>query len=271
MDPRAFQQHDPDDPRFDAEAQGRFDKRRVLRAFNLSLAFVFVLVLVHSAQGSFDARAFSVAPWSVRGLPGLLTAPLLHGSVAHIASNAVSLLILGTLAGSAYPKATPRALPLLWLGSGLGAWLLGDAGTYHLGASGLAYGLMFLVIALGVLRRDRAAIAAGMIAFLFYGGALLAVLPNEPGVSWQSHLGGALAGVLAALLFRRRDPELPRRKYSWEIEEEEAENAGGQPEPPPREVPPRANLAVPVLWRRPDGRLQRVILRFPRRDDGTGR
>ncbi|MFT4255442.1 MAG: rhomboid family intramembrane serine protease [Pseudoxanthomonas sp.] len=257
--------HHPDDPRFDAQAQGRFDRRRLLRAFNLSLAFVLALVLVYSAQGTFDASRFAVAPHSAAGLVGILFAPLLHGSVTHIAANAVSLLILGTLAGSVYPKATLRALPLLWLGSGLGAWLLGDAGTRHLGASGLTHGLMFLIFMLGVLRRDRAAIATGMIAFFFYGGMLLTVLPREPGVSWQAHLGGALAGVVAALLFRRLDPALPRKRYSWEIEEEEAaasDDAELEP-PPPHEVP--------VLWRRDDRNDRGAILRFPRRDDGADR
>src|SRR3546814_3288924 len=76
-----------------------------------------------------------------------------------LGGNAVSLLLLGTLAGAVYPRATIRALPLLWIGSGLGAWLLGDAGSHHLGASGLGHGLLFLVFVLGLLRRDRASIA----------------------------------------------------------------------------------------------------------------
>ena len=46
-------------------------------------------------------------------------------------------------------------------------------------------------------------------AFAFFGGMLLTIFPRELGVSWQSHLGGALAGVLAAFLFRRSDPALP--------------------------------------------------------------
>src|SRR3546814_7935011 len=81
------------------------------------------------------------------------------------------------------------ALPLLWIGSGLGAWLLGDAGSHHLGASGLGHGLLFLVFVLGLLRRDRASIATAMIAVFLYGGMLLTVLPRELDVSWQSHLG----------------------------------------------------------------------------------
>jgi membrane associated rhomboid family serine protease len=211
------------EPAPDPAAQRRADVARAWRAFNASLAFVLLLLVVFVAQHAFDWRAWAVAPGELAGLKGVLTAPLLHGSPGHVGANAVSLLLLGTLAGIAYPRATVRALPRLWLGSGLGAWLLGDPGTVHLGASGLGHGLLFLVFALGLLRRDRAAIAAGMIAFMFYGGMLMTVLPREPGISWQAHLGGALAGLLAAWLFRRSDPVAPRKRYSWELEEEDAE------------------------------------------------
>jgi membrane associated rhomboid family serine protease len=173
---------------------------------------------------------------------------LLHGSPEHLGANAVSLLLLGTLAGTTYPRATLRALPLLWLGSGLGAWLLGQPGTHHLGASGLTHGLMFLLLGLGLLRRDRPAIAAAMIAFFLYGGMLLTVLPQEPGVSWQAHLGGALAGMLAAWLFRRSDPQAPRKRYSWELEEEAAA-AAVQSER--EQLEPATPEEVPVLWQRP--------------------
>ncbi len=252
--------HEHDTPH-DPETQGRIDRRRILRALNASLAFVLVLVMVFFAQAHVDWRPFAVGPRSVEGLLGVLTAPLLHGSLEHIAANATSLLILGTLAGSVYPRATLRALPLMWLGSGLGAWWLGDPGSHHLGASGVTHGLMLLLFTLGLLRRDRSAIATGMIAFFFYGGMLLTVLPHEPGVSWQSHLGGALGGILGAFLFRRLDPALPRKRYSWEIEEEEARRIDEELEPP-------APDEVPVLWYREDGQEQRgVVLQFPPRPD----
>lgn len=253
------------DTPLDPHAQRVHDRRRLLRAFNASLACVLLLVVVFSAQGSFDVGAWAVTPGTLDGLRGLLAAPLLHGSLEHLGANAVSLLLLGTLAGSVYPRATLRALPLLWLGSGLGAWALGDPGTHHLGASGLTHGLMLLVFTLGLLRRDRPAIAAAMIAFFLYGGMLLTVLPQEPGVSWQSHLGGALAGVVAALLWRRRDPLPPRKRYSWEIEEDLAADAA-RAEREQFESPSPND--VPVLWRRPDD-TRGVVLRFPaqRSDD----
>ena len=252
----------------DTPAQRAADRRRLLRALNTSLAFVLVLAAVFSAQGAFDAGAWAVQPWSLQGLRGLLTAPLLHGSVEHLATNAISLLLLGTLAGSVYPRATLRAWPLIWLGSGLGAWLLGAPGTHHLGASGLTHGLMFLVFTLGLLRRDRPAIAAAMIAFFLYGGMLLTVLPREAGISWQAHLGGAVAGMVAAWLFRRRDPQLPRKRYSWEDEDEGIVPAHDELERAELELPsPRE---VPVLWQRPEARpdeARGTVLRFPSRED----
>lgn len=251
----------------DTALQRANDRRRVLRALNASLAFVLVLATVFFAQDSFDWSRWTVQPRDWHGLVGILTAPLLHGSPEHIGANAVSLLLLGTLAGTVYPKATLRALPLLWIGSGLGAWLLGDPGSRHLGASGVGHGLMFLVFTLGLLRRDRPAIAAAMIAFFLYGGMLLTVLPHEPGVSWQSHMGGAVAGVLAALWLRGVDPMAKRKRYSWELEEEAArlQALDAAANHDQFEVPSPDD--VPVLWHRPEEQ-HGVVLRFRGRGDG---
>ena len=197
-------------PKRTAFEQREEDRLRLKRAFYGSVALVVVLLLIFIAQSYFDWRAFAVYPRSASGLLGILTAPLLHGSWEHLAANSVAILVLGTLAGSVYPRATARALPLIWLGSGIGAWWWGYPGTFHLGASGLTHGLMFLVFVLGVLKRDKPAMAAGLIAIFFYGSMLLTILSREPGVSWQSHLGGSIAGLLAAFLFRRVDAALPR-------------------------------------------------------------
>lgn len=239
------------------------DRRRILRAFNLSLGAVLLLVAVFVLQGHLHWQPWAVAPLERAGLLGLLGAPLLHASVQHVAANGFAILILGTLAGGVYPKATVRALPLLWLGSGIGAWMLGDPGSLHLGASGVTHGLMFLLASLGLLRRDRAAIATGLIGLLFYGGMLMTVLPHTPGVSWQSHMGGAFAGILAALLFRNADPLPPRQRYSWEDEDDQIEPlADGELEPP---SPQR----VPALWQPREGQ-DYVVLPFRRPQDPRG-
>lgn len=214
---------------------------RFKRALALSMLAVVVLGAIFFLQRLVpNLQPYSLQPQVGAGLLGVLTAPLLHGSIGHLAANSLSVLILGTLAGTVFPRATLRALPVIWIGSGLGTWLIATGG-FHIGASGVTHGLGFLVFTLGILRRDRPAIAASLIAFFFFGGMLMSVLPMEMGVSWEYHLSGAVFGVISGFLWRRADPVPPRRRYSWEMEEE---------------LPPETTLElpspddVPVIWHR---------------------
>lgn len=255
----------------DPAAQARHDRSRFFGALLLSVGFVallwwikmFEVWLGHSLSG------LGVRPGSITGLLGILTAPLLHGSVGHLINNTLPLLVLGTLAMAIYPRAFKPALVLIWLGSGLGIWLFGRD-SVHLGASGLNHGLMFFLFVLGLLRRDRPAIAALMIAFLLYGGMLLTVLPGDPQISWEAHLFGALSGVVAAVLWRKLDPPPSRKKYSWDLEDENMqplENALAAEERDLYE--PQSPRDVPVLWHRPapDEGQRGVVVPFrPRRD-----
>ncbi len=222
-------------------AHARPMAQRFKRGAWISLGFVALLAWIklveHWLGHPFDGLA--LRPHAIAGLIGVLTAPLLHGSLDHLASNALPLLILGTLAGGLYPRATLRALPLIWMGSGTGAWFLGESGSAHIGASGVATGLLFLVFVLAVLRRDRQAIAAGMMAFFLYGSMMVAIFPREANISWEMHMSGAICGVLAAIIWRRLDPPLPRKRYSWEdepdeelLEEEPSETSHPVPGPP---------------------------------------
>ena len=229
---------------------------RFRRALNLSMVAVIVLAAIFFLQsriGDLDRYAIHPQDWS--SLPAILTAPLLHGSLEHLASNALSVLILGTLGGTVFPRATLRALPLIWIGAGLGTWWIGTGG-YHLGISGITHGLGFLVFTLALLRRDRTSIAAALIAFFFFGGMLLTVLPQEWGVSWEYHLSGAVMGILAGVLWRRADPLPPRRRYSWEDEPEEDLQW--------EEIEPARPNDVPILWHRPERPPGGAVLPFRR-------
>lgn len=170
----------------------------------------------------------SIYPGRPEALPGILLAPLLHGSVGHLFANTAPLLVLGTALLYGYPRATPIALPGIWLLSGLGVWLFARS-SWHLGASGLTFGLMFFIFTMGVLRWDRRAIALALIVFLLYGGMIWGVFPSKPGISWEYHLFGALSGILFAILLRKLDPPPPRKRYSWEDEEEEDWPPGNAP------------------------------------------
>jgi membrane associated rhomboid family serine protease len=85
---------------------------------------------------------------------------------------------------------------------------------------------MFFVFTIGVLRWDRKAIALSMIVFLLYGSMIWGVLPGRPGISFESHLSGAVIGLVLALLLRNADPRPPEKKYSWEDEDSEILDLG---------------------------------------------
>lgn len=231
---------------------------RFRRALNVSLGFIALLFGCFYLQLQLPFQDLSLQPGVFTGLIGIITAPLLHGSFEHLFSNSFSILVLGTLVGTVYPKAGIRALPAIWILSGIGTWFLAIKG-FHIGASGITHGLMFFLMTMGVLRRDRPAIAAALIGIMLFGGMFLGVLPQKEGISWEYHMSGAIAGVLSALIWRKIDPAPPRKVYSWEEEaddeqiDEDAESL----------EPPRPN-EVPVLWHRPANTGEPAVLVFRR-------
>ncbi|MBK8285645.1 MAG: rhomboid family intramembrane serine protease [Ahniella sp.] len=201
--------------------QIREQDRLFWRGVTISVAFTVVLWLIEWAHRVFslDLKPLAVVPGEWSGLLGVLTSPLVHGGAEHLAANSVGIIMLGTLMLYRYPKASVIALPVIWLCAGLGTWLIGRP-SFHIGASGLTHGFMFFLFLAGLIRRDRLAIAAMLASMLFFGGMFFTILPREAGVSFEAHLSGAIGGLIAALITLKLDPAPPRRKYSWEIEEE---------------------------------------------------
>ncbi len=161
-----------------------------------------------------------VFPRTLSGLPGVVTAPLIHESWHHLLSNTAPLLGLGVIAMYGFPRATRHAVPVIWLLSGLGVWLFGRE-SFHIGISGLTHGLMFYVVLMGFLRRDPLSIALALVVFLLFGGMASGIIPAEPAISFEYHLFGAMAGVLAAVGLRRMDPMPARMRRSHEEAEDE--------------------------------------------------
>ena len=153
------------------------------------------------------------------GLPGILLAPLLHGSFAHLFANSLPLLVLGTGILHLYPNSALKVIPAVYLGPGTAVWLFARAAD-HIGASGLIYGLVSYMFVAGLIRRDRRAIAASLLVYFLYGTLAWGVLPIKPELSWETHLAAALIGLVLAIALRRLDIP-PRKRYAWEDEGDE--------------------------------------------------
>jgi len=215
-----MQIHVPD-PAYTGSEQARANFRL---AAKIALGFVALIGLIQLLNSGLDLglQRFGVRPRQLAGLPGILLAPLLHGSFAHMIANSLPLLVLGTVMLHLYPNAALRVLPAVYLGPGIAVWLFAT-GYVHVGASGLVYGLVSYIFVAGVIRRDRRAIAASLLVCFLYGSLAWGVLPIMPGVSWETHLAAALIGVMLAIALRRLDIP-PRNRYAWEDENNEYED-----------------------------------------------
>lgn len=196
------------------------DTHRLRRAFLSSVAFTGLLWLIELAELVFrlDLSHLAIFPRRPDTLAGIVLAPLLHVSLSHLFANTAPILVLGTLLLYGYPKASRILFPVLYLGSGLGVWLIARP-AWHLGASGLVFGMMFFVFTLGILRWDRRAIALALVVFLLYGSTIWGIFPTAPDISFEYHLLGAGIGVLLAFLLKGLDPPPQEKKYDWEGED----------------------------------------------------
>jgi len=151
-------------------------------------------------------NSFGVVPRTESGLWGILFAPFLHGSFAHLAANSISLLILGWLV-LAFAGRRRFYWVSAWaaLGSGLCAWTLGAPGSVHIGASGVIFGYLGYLMLSGWYARRVVPILVSLGVTIMWGGAVFGVLPGQVGISWQSHLGGFIGGVLAARWLHKRE------------------------------------------------------------------
>ncbi|WP_442961162.1 rhomboid family intramembrane serine protease [Pseudarthrobacter sp. J64] len=167
------------------------------------VALLFVVELINFLTLRSLNTIFGLRPRSADGVLDILTFPLLHANIGHLTSNALPLIIFGFLVFLSGVRVFVITLSLSWLGSGAAVWFFGGGGI-TVGASGLVFGLFAFLLVRGFLNRNWWQILLSAILFMAYGSILLGVLPIVAGfISWQAHLGGALGGVLAALLLKR--------------------------------------------------------------------
>ena len=191
-------------------------------AWRIALAFVALIWLIQLSDWALDLgpEDLGIRPRQLAGLPGILFAPLLHGDFIHLIDNTLPLVVLGTTMLYLYPSSARMILPAIYFGPGVAVWLFARGGSVHIGSSGLIYGLASYILAAGLIRRDRRAIAASLLVCFMYGALVWGVLPIERRVSWETHLAAALIALALAIALRHLDPPA-RKRYSWEDNPEE--------------------------------------------------
>jgi membrane associated rhomboid family serine protease len=203
------------------------ERKRILYSAVFPLFMLFLMFTVRLIESLEDANWFflGVKPLSLQGLPGIITAPFIHADWGHFGANAGPFLVLGSVLFYVYRDIAFKVFVWIYLLAGVWLWF-GARDAWHVGASGLVYGLAAFLFLSGIIRNYVPLIAVSMLVIFLYGGLFWGLFPVEWLVeySWEAHLWGALAGVVVAVVFRKDGPQKPPPLEDDEIEEEEGED-----------------------------------------------
>lgn len=187
----------------------------------LMLLVMFSLRLLAYLE-NWNLAFLGVKPLAVEGLPGILLSPFIHSGWQHFFNNAVSFMILSVTLFYFYHQIAYRVFAVIYILAGIWLWF-GGRDAWHIGASGLVYGLTAFLLLSGIIRRHIPLMAVALFVIFLYGSLVWGMFPladNMPH-SWEGHLWGFLAGLVVAIVYRKEGPQKPPTPFAEEDEEEE--------------------------------------------------
>jgi membrane associated rhomboid family serine protease len=182
--------------------------RAELAGIGIFIAAIWAVFLLSVALPSLDLNSYGLRPRTLSGLVGIAAAPFLHENFRHILGNTVPLFVLLVLLAGSRARSRAVVIDIILLGGAL-LWLFGRS-AYHIGASGLIFGLITFLIVSGFLERRIVPLLISLVVGFWYSGTLLfGVLPRlHSDVSWDGHVCSAVAGVIVAYALAR-EPDKP--------------------------------------------------------------
>lgn len=196
--------------------------KEILQATWFPIIVLVVIWGVHFLNLSFPELNFyqyGNLPRKPEGLIGIITSPFIHSTenFKHIFNNSVPLFVLLWLSFVTYKKLTYKVLLFIWLASGIWVWIAARD-SYHIGASGIIYGLVFFLFFSGVFKRSMQLMGVSLLMVFLYGSMVWGLFPIDPTISFEGHLFGALAGFIMAYYMKEEGPV--KDKYDLTVEPE---------------------------------------------------
>lgn len=205
-----------------------FKRMIVATVIPLFLIFILYMIKILEIGMDWDFTRMGVYPLQQKGVFGIFAHPLIHSGFRHLFANTIPLFFLSWCLFFFYKGIAPFIFFSLWIGCGLLTFLIGKPG-WHIGASGMIYGLAFFLFFSGLLRKHIPLIAISLLVTFIYGGLVWNMFPffAKASTSWEGHLSGAIAGLLCAVAFQKYGPQKPVA-FADETEEEENEEAAAE-------------------------------------------
>lgn len=187
------------------------EKQRLLHSVWFPLLFVLLLwfIKLFEVVTTTSFSHWGLYPKRLSGLVGILTAPLLHSDWTHLLNNSVSVFFLACAIFYFYRVVAWETFSWIWFMNGFWLWFFGRP-SYHIGASGLIYGMGAFLFISGIIRRNQNLLAISLLVVFLYGSMIWGIFPIKSEVSWESHLTGMLAGIVMAIYYRNYGPSATR-------------------------------------------------------------
>ena len=204
---------------------GKAGKDFYLKKLTLSMlvpgTFVFLMWLVKITELLFDLDLahLGIYPLTVQGLWGILFSPLIHAGFGHLINNSLPVFFLGTFLFYFYSEIAVKISLLIWFITGAAVWFSGRE-AWHIGASGIIYGLASFLFFSGIIRKHFRLAGLSLLVVFLYGSMVWGIFPDVyKEVSWESHMTGFISGIILAIAYRKQGPQAP--VYEWLDEDNE--------------------------------------------------
>ncbi|MBE9480650.1 MAG: rhomboid family intramembrane serine protease [Bacteroidetes bacterium] len=199
------------------------EKQKFYHSLVFPFFFLLLIWLVKIIEVLFnlDFSYFGIYPLTAKGLIGIIASPLIHSSFSHLFANSIPLFVLSVTLFYFYKQIAYKVFFLIYLITGIWVWF-GGREAFHIGASGLVYGLAAFLFVSGLIRKNPRLLAITLIVTFLYGSMIWGIFPDffpEKNISWESHLMGLVAGLILAFYYRKTGPQ-PKR-YEWEDDDDD--------------------------------------------------
>ncbi|HLN20955.1 MAG TPA: rhomboid family intramembrane serine protease [Bacteroidales bacterium] len=212
------------------ETDYKYFRKKILLSSLLPFFLVTIMWLVKISESVFgiELTRFGIYPLTFEGLPGIILSPFIHDDYRHIFNNTLPLFFLMVALFYFYPDQAIKIFLWTYLFTGVLVWFFGRS-AWHIGASGLVYGIASFHFFSGIIRKYFRLIALSMLIVFLYGSMVWGLFPDfYRNVSWESHMLGFVSGVVLALVYRNEGPQPP--SYEWmEEDDEDEDDENGDP------------------------------------------
>lgn len=190
---------------------------------------LMIAILLIGDLNDFNLSKFGIRPRVVESWWGIFTSPLIHGSWGHLGSNAPSFLVLFSTLLYFYREIGYRVFLWIYILSGVIVWCIGRD-SWHIGASGLVYGMASFLFFSGVIRQSVQLMAISLMVIFLYGSMIWGIFPLSPKLpySWEAHLGGSIIGVALSFIYRHLGPQRVVKVWDETDDEVDQDNVGDE-------------------------------------------